>query len=243
MPDYYNDHDPFVCSWLKELMKDGLIPEGHIDDRSISAVNPDDLRGYERVHLFAGIGGWAEALRLAEYHGPIWTGSPPCQPFSMAGKGRGHEDDRNLWPEMARLIRECKPAIVVGEQVPGAIRLGWLDGVFADLEAENYACGAVVLGAHSVGAPHIRQRLYWVAYAERDGLHGAGHTGTRRWDESSDCRVILGRDGKTRRIPAEPALFPLAHGVPNRVGTLRGAGNAIVPPLAAEFLKAALDAG
>ena len=96
----------------------------------------------------------------------VLIGCAPCQPFSTAGKRKGQADERHLWPEMFRLVRECKPAIVFGEQVEGAIRHGWLDGVFGGLEGEGYACGAAVLGAHSVGAPHIRQRLYWLADVE-----------------------------------------------------------------------------
>lgn len=163
--DYYNEIDTFAASWLANLMDAELIPRGHIDTRSITDVQPADLTGYERCHFFAGIAGWELALQLAGWPRgvPVWTGSCPCQPFSAAGKGLGEKDPRHLWPEFFRLIRECRPHVVFGEQVPGAIGHGWLDGVSADLEAEGYAVGSCVLGAHSVGAPHKRQRLYWVA--------------------------------------------------------------------------------
>ncbi|MEN6507137.1 MAG: DNA cytosine methyltransferase [Planctomycetaceae bacterium] len=341
--------------------------------------------GYTRCHFFAGIAGWDLALQLARWpeNRPVWTGSCPCQPFSAAGKRQGQADSRHLWPEFARLIGECRPPTVIGEQVASAIGHGWLDGVFADLEREGYACGAVVLGAHSIGAPHIRQRLYWVADTgeigrgrrpceqgsrrdatergqevcdawggdgepdrladaqcpesrlrdgqeppaeqrrDRPAIDGdacsvcdgrgwylqrfsddfathcrvCGGTGRladaqcdgRRFDEPilepqgrvadgrtgpgtprlgdttgngqrergrssasvpdqsggrsiwSDSRPILCRDGKWRRIPLEPALFPLAHGLPNRVGILRGAGNAICPQTAAEFIRAFIE--
>lgn len=179
MANYYNDFDPKACAWLRELIDAGLIPPGDVDDRSIADVRPSDLAGYAQCHFFAGIGGWPLAIRwagLADTPG-IWTGSCPCQPFSSAGKRKGHADERHLWPEFARLIRECRPSVVVGEQVEGAVRLGWLDGVFADLEREGYACGAAVLGAHSVGAPHIRQRLFWVADASKPRLEGYARHG------------------------------------------------------------------
>ena len=162
MTAYYNEHNKFAAAWLRALIKDGHIAPGDVDERDIQDVKPDDLRPYTQVHLFAGIGGWSYALRLAGWPDdrPVWTGSCPCQPFSSAGKRQGTADKRHLWPDMFRLVRECKPPVVFGEQVEAAVRLGWLDGVFADLEGEGYACGAVVLGAHSVGAPHIRQRIY-----------------------------------------------------------------------------------
>jgi DNA (cytosine-5)-methyltransferase 1 len=162
---YYNEFDPYAAQWLRNLMKAGLIPEGYIDERSIQKVKALDLKGYTQCHFFAGIGGWSYALRLAGWSDetPIWTGSCPCQPFSTAGKKLGIKDERHLWPIWFDLIRECKPAIVVGEQVKNAISKHWLDLVFTDLEGEGYACGAAVLPACGVGAPHQRDRLYWMA--------------------------------------------------------------------------------
>ena len=159
---YYNEFDPATCGWLRELMKKGMIPEGDIDERSIDDVEPDDLRGYTQCHFFAGIGGWPLALQLAGAQDlECWTGSCPCQPYSLAGKRRGTEDERDKWPEFGSLIAELRPQLVVGEQVASAVAHGWLDLVSSDLEKEGYAVGAVVMGAHSVGAPHVRQRLYW----------------------------------------------------------------------------------
>ena len=177
--NYYGEWDPKAAAWLRELIAQGLIPAGEVDTRSITEVRATDLVGFAQCHFFAGIGGWSEALRIARWPADraIWTGSAPCQPFSCAGKGKGHADERHLWPEMFRLVRECRPSVVIGEQVESAVRHGWLDGVFADLEGADYACGAVVLGAHSAGAPHIRQRLFWVADAQgmqRDGREREG---------------------------------------------------------------------
>lgn len=342
--NYYNEFDPKAAAWLRELIKQGHIPNGVVDERSITEIKPNELTQYTQCHFFAGIGGWSLALELAGWPAdrPVWTGSCPCQPFSIAGTQLGDKDERHLWPTFFNLVRECRPDTVFGEQVANAIGKGWLDGVSSDLEGAGYACGAAVLGAHSVGSPHIRQRLFWLANAtggqreqrlrsqgddvqrsaddgatgwkrvvhadeciyeewdedreqpvcpvcageyggwgagvecgcpgpteegyefdERDGvLYGrrlanaldtgsqgglprredaersnldrhAGCGGTDSW---SNYDVIPCADGKARRI--EPGLAPLANGVSGRVGLLRGYRNAIVPPLAAQFIYA-----
>lgn len=160
---YYNEWEKFPAQWLRELAADGLIPEGVVDERSIAELRHEDLAGYNQCHFFAGIGGWPLALRLAGWpeEWPIWTGSCPCQPFSNAGKRKGDSDERHLWPVWFELIRVRKPAAVVGEQVASAISMGWLDRVLDDLEAEGYTTWACVLPACSVGAPHLRARLFW----------------------------------------------------------------------------------
>jgi DNA (cytosine-5)-methyltransferase 1 len=167
---YYNDNDPKSCAWLRELIRTGEIPDGVVDERSILDVQPADVAGFVQCHFFAGIGGWSLALKLAGWREDkqIWSGSAPCQPYSAAGQGKGDADERNLWPAFFRLIKAGKPECVIGEQVAAAIGHGWLDGICDDLEGEGYTCGAAVLGAHSVGAPHIRQRLYWMAHSQRD---------------------------------------------------------------------------
>jgi len=169
--NYYNEFNPAAAAWLRELISLGVIPDGHVDTRSITEVKAYEIKDYTQCHFFAGIGGWSHALKLAGWPAtrPVWTGSCPCQPFSSAGKGLGTADVRHLWPVLFRLIAECRPDQVFGEQVSKAIGKSWLDGVCSDLETEGYACGAVVLGAHSAGAPNIRQRLYWMADADVSG--------------------------------------------------------------------------
>jgi DNA (cytosine-5)-methyltransferase 1 len=172
--NYYNEKDPKAAAWLKQLIVDGLIPKGEVDERSIVEVKPTELVGFRQCHFFAGIGGWSHALRIAGVpdNYPLTTGSCPCQPFSCAGQQKGFADERHLWPVWFELIRGAKQLglesfqCLLGEQVERAVGLGWLDGVFADLEGEGYTCGAAVLGASSAGAPNIRQRLYWMAYTE-----------------------------------------------------------------------------
>lgn len=169
--NYYNENDKKMAAWLEGLIRDGLIPKGHVDVRSITDVRATDLLGYTQHHFFAGLGGWPYALQLAGWpeDKPVWTGSCPCQPFSSAGKQKGQADERHLWPAFFELIKgynaigQREPVTVFGEQVSSAIRHGWLDGICSDLEGEGYTVGSCVLGAHSVSAPHIRQRLYWVA--------------------------------------------------------------------------------
>ena len=306
MASFYNEIEPYAAQWLRNLIKAGLIPDGEVSTQSIVDLRPSDLAGFQQVHLFAGIGGWGHALRLARWPDdrPIWTGSCPCQPFSVAGKGTGTDDPRHLWPHFHRLITAVRPPIVMGEQVAGKAGYGWFDGVRADLEGTGYAGRAVDIPALAVNAPHIRQRLYWVALdmanaqqhghgretspahhdrQEGDGpadQHGGrggssirshmadadqsgrgrrprdgdgerdGQAGERHEDHGvaagggedhfwSDAVWLTGSDGKSRR--SKSGLPLLAYGVSNRVGRLRAYGNAIVPPLAAEVVKALME--
>ena len=178
---YYNEFDPAAAAWLRELMANNLIAQGDVDERSIKDVRGDELRGYTQCHFFAGIGIWSAALRRNGWDDdqPVWTGSCPCQPFSAAGKGLGFEDPRHLWPDWLRLIAECGPDTVFGEQVASAGL--WLDLVHTDLEDHGYAVGAVDLPAAGFAqGAHIRQRIYWVAdrhNTERWSDVAGGHFG------------------------------------------------------------------
>ena len=358
MTAYYNEIEPYAAQWLRNLIAKQMIPAGDVDERSIEDVRADDLRGYTQCHFFAGLGGWAYALRLALWpdERPVWTGSCPCQPFSAAGKQKGKADARHLWPAWFRLIRESMPPVIFGEQVASAIAKGWLDDAFDDMESQGYACGSAVLPACGVGAPHKRDRLWFVGISHRDGWdswqstgassrygdtsvsasgdaavmadttgeqnnaergidesgrqplgrawetfsewqasnnrtigHGetisyterkgsqrqsiikmekpsiiaegskdvpyapsagspeASHTGIHSGEESVRSRhVEFERQDFDRNSPngswweLEPGMGRVAHGVSSRVGRLRAYGNAIVPQVAAEFIKAAM---
>jgi DNA (cytosine-5)-methyltransferase 1 len=179
VPAYYNDNDPVIVAWLEALIEAKVIADGEVDARSIELVSADDLDGFTQCHFFAGIGGWSAALRLAGWPDdcPVWTGSCPCQPFSKMGRQRGEDDRRHLWPVWARLIEERRPAILFGEQVVVASGRQWFAHVRSDLERLGYAVGAADLPACSVGAPHRRPRLYFVADTSGAGLEGLAGDG------------------------------------------------------------------
>lgn len=167
---YYNEIDQFAAQWLRNLIAGGHIAPGEVDERSIEDVTPDDLRGFTQCHFFAGVGVWSHSLRLAGWPDdkPVWTGSCPCQPFSPAGKGDGFADERHLWPAFFHLISERRPQHVFGEQVAAGNANAWFDLVQADLEGMGYAFGLVPFASAGIGAPHIRERAYWVAHANSE---------------------------------------------------------------------------
>jgi DNA (cytosine-5)-methyltransferase 1 len=261
MSSYYNDFDPFLAEWTRELIAKGLIPDGEVDTRSIRDVQPEDLKGFDHVHLFSGIGGFAYALRLAHWPDdePIWTGGFPCQPFSEAGDQRGADDDRHLWPEFDRLIAGGRPPIVLAENVPPIVRLA-LDGVLADLERHNYTSRAALVPACGVNAPTRRERLWLCALSNdcgerwsrrQDAAEGNFFDRAEaRWREGAGRRplcldaaegpwdgslVFLGPDNNRRRAPA--GILPLGDGFPTSLEQVRAYGNAIVPQVAAELIR------
>lgn len=225
MAAYYSDNDPFVAQWLRNLIKEGLIADGDVDDRSIRDVQPGDLRGYTQCHFFAGIGGWSLALRMAGWEDDreVWTGSCPCQPFSSAshGKGKREKDGRHLWPVWRKLISAVRPGIVLGEQISQAA--DWHAQVGHEMEEDDYAFGSAHIPAVGVGRDHPRFRFYFVGYA-----NGKGKSVIPLNDE-------VARLQRHRCVSAD-----LVHsdGVPARMAALRGFGNSIDPEVAAEFIKA-----
>lgn len=190
---FYNEIDRYCCDWLSNLMDAGEITPGTICDKSIEDVTPNEVVGYERVHWFAGIGAWDAALKLANWRGPVWTASCPCQPFSSAGKGAGFADERHLWPALLHHIKHGKPqrVPVFGEQVASNDGLTWLDLVQGDMEAEGYAFWPFDLCAAGVGAPHIRQRLYFVA---DPNIHEQGRRSGEEGGAGQEIRLRPGTD-------------------------------------------------
>lgn len=206
MTAYYNEFDKNAAQHLRNLIDAGHIAPGIVDERSIEDVYPSDLRGFTQCHFFAGVGVWSHALRLAGWGDDrsVWTGSCPCQPFSAAGKGVGFDDERHLWPAFHHLIKECKPSAVLGEQVASKDVDPWIDLVHADLEAMGYAFGAIPFPAAGVGAPNIRDRLYWVAYSHDSRLEGRRSVRERANQRATGSRGVAGRlaDAECERVRA-----------------------------------------
>jgi DNA (cytosine-5)-methyltransferase 1 len=323
---YYNDIDKNAAAWLAQLCQMGLIANGTVDNRSITEIQAHELKQYTRLHFFAGIGGWDYALQLAGWPDdkPIVTASLPCQPFSEAGKGLGQRDERHLLPEFIELVKCSNWPLIVGEQVPAAIKHGWMDDLQLEMGKQGYTTGFVVLTAAGQGAPHIRKRIYWVSHYKgtklqrsrntrerRDGSSDVSHLaecnqpkqGSRLLHTESQRRNIFNaenvwppngkidtsantshsdhdqsprmqfansnewhkpdwiycRDDKYR--PVKPSILPLAYGVSKGVGyssdpsapinanetqearvmRFKGYGNAIVPQVAAQFLRAVMQ--
>jgi len=238
MPAYYNEIDPYAAQWLRNLIAAGHIAPGDVDERSIEDVHPDDLKPYTQCHFFAGVGVWSHALRRAGWPDdrPVWTGSCPCQPFSAAGAGAGFDDQRHLWPHFHWLISERQPAVVFGEQVASKDADPWLDLVQADVEAMAYAFGAVAFPSAGVGAPHIRDRTYWVAHAEKlrwqgpDVRAGRGLQEVRTEDQhgSGGLADTHGYRQPSRGLPVRPGQKGQAqtieprHGQDVRLGPVNG---------------------
>lgn len=243
MSAYYNEIEPYCCQWLRNLMAAGLIPDGEVDSRSITEVQPEHVKGFTQCHFFAGLGGWAYAARLAGWPDDrhLWTGSCPCQPFSVIGKRAAFQDERHLWPEWFRLIRKSRPPVVFGEQVANA--LSWLDLVFADMEAEKYACAAFDLPAASVGARHTRQRLWFVA--DSDQKRWSDPKGKSAPEARATFRPTPGMvhcaTPRSIRGTFEPSKDWVIDGVRGGGNAVRALGNSIVPQVAAEVLMAWMD--
>ena len=236
MTAYFNENSAFPAAWLENLTAAGHIAKGEIDDRDIRQVTPDDLRGFDQCHFFAGIGVWSYALRLAGVpdDARVWTGSCPCQPWSGVSRGRakGKADPRHLWPAWFKLIRECRPPVVFGEQVSGGDGLLWLDTVPSDLECECYACRAFDRDAAGWGLPP-RKRLFFVAYPDSEGQR-------MRPEHEQMARISKAAELAQENRVDPGALDDSGDGDSVRMARLRAYGNAIVPQVAAAFIRASL---
>lgn len=227
---FYNDNDPAVAQWVRNLMAAGLVSDGMVDERPIQELRSSDLAGVVRAHFFSGIAGWELALKYSGWpqDKPVWTGSCPCQPFSQAGRRKEFDDERHLWPAWLGLISKCKPPTIFGEQVSSKDGRSWIVRVRSDLEAIGYYVGVADIAAAGIVAPHIRQRLYWVADTIKPSTRGTyrsgfGESGRERTNKFQGSKVgsyftnygTIARGTKIWRI--EPGIVPLAHGVPARM--------------------------
>lgn len=258
---FYNEWDSYAAQWLRNLSNDGHIPKGIVCEKSITDLTKNDLDGYDQCHFFTGIGGWLLALRWAGLEGisGVWTGSPPCQPFSIAGKKLGVKDERHLAPTWIELIKAKKPPIIFGEQVASAIAHGWIDELFYLLEKEGYACGFAVLSGYVVGAPHKRERIFFgaVKMADASKMYGTWkqcwEPRQRQRDEQEEFQTrssdIGGLPSQWRNYEIhtseydsknrirKPGIPLLVNGVPGTLGGISGYGNAIVPQVACFFIE------
>ena len=173
----------------------------------------------------------------------ILTGGFPCQPFSVAGKRKGKDDNRYLWPEMLRVIKECRPRWVVGENVVGITNLA-LDTVCTDLEAEGYEVWPVVFPSHALGAWHKRDRLWIVGHSGlfRPSEHEKQTTGIKQssqdvadtneqGSQGRECGELQGSIGErwSSWWQSEPTVGRVANGITDRVHRLKMLGNGQVP--------------
>ncbi|PCJ95919.1 MAG: DNA cytosine methyltransferase [Hyphomicrobiales bacterium] len=248
---YYNENDPFAAQWLRNLISAGHIAPGDVDERDIRDVRPTDLVRYTQCHFFAGIGVWSYALRLAGWPDdrPVWTGSCPCPPFSAAGKGSqcpscggrsclAHPlvtagwicldcrdvwagDDRHLLPEFERLIGQCGPPTVFGEQVASKDGRAWFYTLRAVMERMGFAIGSADLCAAGVGSPNIRQRIFFTAHNLQPAASWLGHANSPRttvgiseqeeWQKGLSKVDDNGSDRLFRPEPGRPSVVRLAN--------------------------------
>ena len=194
--NYVNEFDAYPAQWTRNLAAAGVIAPCVVDERSILDVCPADLETYAQCHFFGGIGVWPAAFRIAGIPDdfPVWSGSCPCQGFSVAGQGKGFADERHLWPAWFHLIEQRRPVLIFGEQVDSPLARAWLDLVYADLEGIGYAVGACVAPAAGFGAPHGRHRIMFVAHALRPGW-------AKRW-AGAGAGPFAGRGGSGKLADA-----------------------------------------
>jgi DNA (cytosine-5)-methyltransferase 1 len=197
----------------------------------------------------------------------IISGGFPCQPFSVAGKQKGESDDRHLWPEMLRVIRDIQPAWVVGENVPGIIAME-LENICIALESENYQVQPFIIPSASIGAWDKRDRIWIIAHnnAKRNGQkYGLQTRGTvfKRSDIESNTDTIGSRrenglhgresERETRKrsnyfkesdwwkrdwIEVASELCRSNARVPNRMDRIKGLGNSVNPYVPFQIFKA-----
>ncbi len=166
----------------------------------------------------------------------VVTAGFPCQPFSSAGQQLGADDERNLWPETARCIREARPRVALLENVPGLVSSGYLGRVLADLALSGYDARWDWISARETGAPHVRKRV-WIRVTDSKCERALNESFDESESEGPALASTNGSDGDVARPPneawpPEPAVGRVAHGVARRVEQLRALGNGQVPRVA-----------
>jgi len=228
-------------------------------------------------------------LKRSDINGTVdvITGGFPCQPFSVAGRKKGTQDNRDLWPQMFRVVKEFKPTWIIGENVANFISMAF-QRTKTDLESQGYEVQPFIIPACAVGARHRRDRVWIVGYSKHNGsftteeqrgfdkasnnnkerkekafqLKGAGRQGNdeamantdsiRQSRQGEFIRPLCKKKDRERKAnrtdysrqedqdwwKSEPNVGRVAHGVSDRVDRLKGLGNAIVPQVAYQILKA-----
>lgn len=200
---------------------------------------------------------WPDVLKymdirdLAEPdHNDLMTAGFPCQPFSSAGKKRGKNDDRYLWPEVLRLIRKSQPTWFVGENVTGIVAME-LDNILSDLEDEGYEATAFVIPACAANAPHRRDRVWIIANCDSNRSDSGLYRKPERCiQENGQWDVEEVQQEWSQFIPESwtdltpgdwfqynRKLCGRDDGLPNRMDRIKSLGNAIVPQVAYPILK------
>lgn len=156
-------------------------------------------------------------------------GGYPCQPFSCAGKRKGENDSRHLWPEMFRVIQESKPSWVIAENVRGHVFNGF-DTVAAQLESEGFTVWPFLIPACAVGSPQKRERVWIISYSASQGLLSAAQAGIH-------CRKTIPRprheqSQRFSKWHPEPGVARVADGIPYRVDRIKALGNSAIPQIA-----------
>lgn len=158
----------------------------------------------------------------------ILTAGYPCQPFSVAGKQLGEKDERHLWPDVLRIIKESKPRWIICENVEGHVKLG-LDSVLNDLERENYTIWTFIIPACAIGAPHKRNRLWIIAHDRSKREQGVECETLQRQPSFSWCKDVR----RVEELPDRSDLYPSKlcrsrNGISERLDSV---GNAVVPEI------------
>jgi len=164
---------------------------------TIGFAEIDDYASKVLAKNFPGVPNYGDVRNVPAGAAWLVTGGFPCQPFSVAGKRRGASDDRWLWPEMAGVIERVRPRWIVGENVPGIIKME-LDTVLSDLERLDYTAWPLVIPAVGVDAPHRRERVWIVGHSERS--RQSRHNGRGTGEKSTNrCADVADTDTRTSR--------------------------------------------
>ena len=181
----------------------------------------------DEAPIFGDINGFIESGAVDEYRGvaEVVSGGFPCQPFSVAGRGAGEDDPRNMWPQTIEVIRRVRPRFAFLENVPGLFSHEYIGRIFGDLAEAGYDAKWTVLGADDVGAPHRRKRVWILAYP-----NGPQRT---RGGVSGRIQEELSHPGGASWWEVEPNVGRVANGVASWMDRLRATGNGQVPGVAA----------